>query len=372
MLYRNLGVGVLTLAISLPVTAQVRAVVGHFAPFADTVEGTSVTVQVNGAAALENVVFGNFTDYLELGAAGTYAVDIIPTGATDPAISFSAELADGDYTLLAAGDGANQPLQLLALADDNTPPAEGNIKIRVVHAAPFAPAIEDTNVSIRTAGGDVVAGLNPVPFGVASGYLELPAGSYDLKVATPDGATNLIDPLPVDLASGTIATLVATGDGANQAIGIDALPVGELPLRVPVDSTAAGVFYDPATPGQGAQIFSFPRQNRVLGFIYTFDTVGAEQVWYHFDSCNSDAETQSCATPGAFDGLTADITVYRSVGGIFNDPAQATLVEEGVGTISFVTCDEVVISADFGNGQGISTLNYTRLGDRLNCTPALQ
>ena len=372
MIKKTLVAGALAAAFTIPASAQVRVVAGHFAPFADTVEGTSVTIQVNGVDALPNVVFGDFTDYLDLGPAGAYEVNIIPTGGTDPAITFSGDLADGDYTLLAVGDGVNQPLDLLALADDNTAPADGNIKIRVVHAAPFAPTLDGTNVSIRTAGGDVVGGLNPVPFGVASGYLELPAASYDLKVATPDGGTNLIDPLPVALDSGAIVTVVATGDGVNQPIGVSALPVGPLPLRVPVDATATGVFFNPATPGQGAQVLGFPRQNRALGFIYTFDTAGTNQVWYHFDTCNSDPSSDTCATPGGFDGVSGDITIYRSEGGVFNDATAATLVQVGTGTITFTSCDDVEITGDFDNGQGEVTLDYTRLGDSLACTPALQ
>ena len=116
--------------------AQVTAVVGHFAPFADSVEGTSVEIQVNGATALTDVVFGDFTDRLELGEAGEYTVEIFPTGSADAAISFTGELAEGDYTLLATGDGANQDLGLLALTDDLTPPAEENVRFRVVHARP--------------------------------------------------------------------------------------------------------------------------------------------------------------------------------------------------------------------------------------------
>ena len=69
-------------------------------------------------------------------------------------------------------------------------PASGNVKVRVFHAAPFADTLEGTEVSIRTAGGDLVAGLQGVPFGVGSGYLELPAGTYDLKVASNDGLVN--------------------------------------------------------------------------------------------------------------------------------------------------------------------------------------
>ncbi len=359
-----LAAGLLLLGSS--VQAQVRAVVGHFASFADSVEGTSVSINVNGATALEGVVFGQFTDYLELGAAGSYTVEIFPTGSTTAAITLTADLADGDYTLLAAGDGANQDLTLLALVDDNTAPAAGNIKLRVVHAAPFADTLEGTNVSIRTAGGDVIGGLSEVPFGVASGYLELPANTYDVKVASPDGNTNFIDPLPVELAAGGIVTVVAAG-GSNLPLSIFALPVGELPTRVPVDATAAGTFYDPQIDKQGAQLFALPGQNRLIGFVYTFEADGS-QSWYHLDSCNSQPG-EDCATPGGFDGVTADVTLYRASGGALADPsAVATLTVAGTATVTFSSCDDVSIDGTFD--AAAATFDLTRLTAGYACSAA--
>ena len=60
------------------------------------------------------------------------------------------------YTVYAAGDGTKQMLELRALVDDTTTPADGNLNIRVVHAAPFAADLAATEVSIRTADGKAV------------------------------------------------------------------------------------------------------------------------------------------------------------------------------------------------------------------------
>jgi hypothetical protein len=154
--------------------ADARVSVGHFAPFAADIDATSVSVALNGEVALTDVKFKMFTDYISL-PAGEYVVDIIPTGTETVAITATYDLEDGqDYTVYASGNGTLQPLELFALADDNSAPAAGNVKVRVVHAAPFGPTSESTEVSIRTAGGDLVGGLQGVPYGVASGYLVLP------------------------------------------------------------------------------------------------------------------------------------------------------------------------------------------------------
>ena len=58
----------------------------------------------------------------------------------------------------------------MATVDDNTAPAMGNVAIRVSHLAPFASDLAATEVSIRTAGGDLVNGLTGVPYKVDSGF----------------------------------------------------------------------------------------------------------------------------------------------------------------------------------------------------------
>jgi hypothetical protein len=210
--------------------AQARVAVAHFAPFAEDIADTEVDIAVNGNVALTSVPFKAFTDYLEL-EAGDVAVDVYLAGladASDPVISGSFTLADGSsYTLFAVGNGTTQDLALAALVDDVDLPADGNLNIRVVHAAPFAADRARTEVSIRTAGGDVVNGLVGVPYGAESGFFEVPAGTYDLKVASNDGSVNYIDPLPVDLPAGADVTVFAVGDGNNQPLGIIAFPVGE-------------------------------------------------------------------------------------------------------------------------------------------------
>jgi hypothetical protein len=334
--------------------ADARVAVAHFAPFADTLEGTSVSVALNGTVALEGVRFKDFTGYIDL-PAGTYTVDIIPTGTTDPAITATYTLQDGqDYTVFASGNGTLQPLGLFALADDNSAPAAGNVKVRIVHAAPFADTLEGTEVSIRTGGGDLVAGLQGVPFGVDSGYLELPAATYDLKVASNDGLVNLIDPLPAALPAGAVLTVFAVGDVANQPLGIIAMPVGELPVGAPLDESANGIFKLEGFDGEGFYFVPIPKTNRVVGSWYTYNArqFGAP-IWYTFES-----------EPGDFDGVTATTTLYLSSGANALGDPQST---NPIGQIMFEVIDCSTIMATVSIDGGSST-DYT--GVRLNPTAA--
>ena len=113
------------MAFSQPAFAAARVAVAHFAPFADTIDGTAVNISVNGTPvdALQGVKFKDFTDYIDFDA-GTYTIDVIPVGATEPAITGEFSLTDGmSYTVIAAGNGITQDLELRALVDDTTAPA---------------------------------------------------------------------------------------------------------------------------------------------------------------------------------------------------------------------------------------------------------
>jgi hypothetical protein len=326
----------LFMLISQPALAAARLAVLHLAPFADTLDGTAVNIAVNGTVLFENVKFKDFVDYTELDA-GEYTIDIIPVGATDPALSETVTLQDGvDYSAYAVGNAITQDLALVAIEDNMNVPADSdNVAVRVIHTAPFAADLADTEVSIRTAGGDVVNGLVGVPYLGNSGFFDIPAGTYDLKVASNDGSVNLIDPLPAALPAGAGVTLYAIGDGINQPLSIIAFPVGELPLRTPVDNRSNGMWEIIEGSGTGFVFQPMPSQNRVVGTWYTYDELGVP-TFLTFDSClneSSDDEGFVCSMPGGFDGMTATTALYLSTGG---GPSEDDVVlTEKIGEIDF-------------------------------------
>jgi hypothetical protein len=350
MIFGALLLGAAALA---PAHAQVRVQVGHFASFAPTLDGTSVTVRINGAAAIQNFRFGDVTNgYVDLGPAGNYLVEVLPTGTSTVAISAQLNgLAAGNYTVLAIGNGTQQPLSLLALPDDITPPPAGQVKVRVVHAAPFGATDAATAVSIRTDGGDIVGGLASVPFRGASPFLALPAASYDLKVATPDGSTNLIDLAPVNLAAGTIITVAAVGDGGNQALGFVALPGGRLATETPVGVRGGGHWFDPATGGQGLSLYTVPSQNRIVGGWYAYGANGTQR-WYTLES-------------SSFDGRIANFTVRETAGGVLGGAQAPTVTAVGTASISLTDCNRATFQWTLGTATG--TYNLTNLVPAIGC-----
>jgi len=208
-----------------------RLRVAHLAPFAMD-PNTAVTITLNGSPALTDFAYGDSTLYFGIDA-DTYLVEVFPGGSATPAITASLTLEDGnDYTAIAIGDGVNQPLSLKALVDDNTPPAAGKAHLRLGHLAPFA-ADPNTVADVRLDDGTVI--LDDVSFSDVAGYTPLDAGTYDLKITTPDGATTLINLVPVTLNDGDIVSAFAVGDGSNQDLQGFALPSGAEGFFIPTE-----------------------------------------------------------------------------------------------------------------------------------------
>jgi len=96
-------------------------------------------------------------------------------------------------------------------------PAAGTGLVRVLHLAPFDPVVANTAIDICAAVGDPVAGLTDLVYLEQSGYIALPAGTYDWTVGTPGCATEVLDLPAFTLSSGTVLTLLVIG-GDNQPL----------------------------------------------------------------------------------------------------------------------------------------------------------
>ncbi|MBX7233328.1 MAG: DUF4397 domain-containing protein [Caldilineales bacterium] len=167
-----------------------------------------VNVTVDGAAIFTNIAYAAATPYISL-AAGQHTLTILPVGATRPLLQQTVTLAgDVDHTALAAGAAGAATLTLLE--DDNARPADGKARLRAVHAAPDAPAVDVAN------GEDLpfLFGLAP---GEASAYVPLDAGVYDLRLQQAGFKTALATLPPTTLAEGRVYTLFLIGQMAQAA-----------------------------------------------------------------------------------------------------------------------------------------------------------
>ncbi|GAB4451679.1 MAG: hypothetical protein OHK0029_01290 [Armatimonadaceae bacterium] len=183
-------------------------------------DAPNVDVYVDNQRVLSNVPYRQFSGYLPV-RAGNRNIRVTPANVNTDVINANVFVAGGeDYTILATGRVAD--LEPLVLNDDNTAPAAGNIRLRLVHASP-ADAAASVDIYVTAPGADINAiapTLSGVPFRAASNYLSVPAGDYRVRITPAGTKTVVIDTGTVSLPAGAIRTGVAVGDpSVNTAAG---------------------------------------------------------------------------------------------------------------------------------------------------------
>lgn len=262
-----------------PVSMQVDNVaylrLAHLSPFAED-PNTAVTVFLDGDEYQTGFEYGDTTGYVTV-LEGNHLVEVYTPGSALPIISANINLSmEGYYTVFFSGDTTHQPLQLVTMEEDFSPPAAGNFRLTFAHYAPFESG--DALVDLRRQNGDLM--LNDLVF--AGGMIgELPAGTYDLIITAPDGGSILIDPLPVTFQEGEIVTLAASGNGGFQPLGVFAMEGREPGAMLPL--VEHGVQLTPASQAGSALIgqqASYELQISNTGnFSDTFSLAPAMNSW---------------------------------------------------------------------------------------------
>ncbi len=221
-----LGAGALALAAVSPVAAADDAMVRvlHASP-----DAPAVDVFANDGEILSNVPFGAISEYLAV-PGGTYNIKVCVANdaTTDPSaetcvIDIDLTFDAGKmYTVAATDLVAQIKPQLIpdAPADDAK-----NAQVRVVHFSADTPPVD----VLTEDGGDL--GINGLAFPQATGYLALPADTYDLKVCVsgsdPLACPDAVNPDPLPLEAGTAYTVFAIGSltGGDGVAALQLLPV---------------------------------------------------------------------------------------------------------------------------------------------------
>jgi hypothetical protein len=203
--------------------AKVRVL--HASPDAPAVDVYLDDAKVD---ALTNVPFGAISSYLDV-PAGNHNVKVYATGdTTSPVIDANVSLAAGGmYTVAATNAVASIEAQVIV---DKPKASCDAAAVRVVHLSADAPAVD-----VAPAGTDPAdAPVKGLEYPDATGYLSLPAGSYDLEVRLA-GTTTVALALPgVNVEACNSYSVFAIGSAATPA-------VGDKPLQVvvAVDATAS-------------------------------------------------------------------------------------------------------------------------------------
>jgi hypothetical protein len=221
-----------------------------------------VNIWIDGAPALPGVDFNQGSGLLKVGQAENVTetgvdvnvqVEAILPG--DDAIVLDADLPlefGTETTVIASGtiEGATFG-PILVTNPIGEPIAAGSFRAQVVHAAPNAPPVDVYVTALDGPLDSPVNGGTPLAFGASTGQLEVPAGSYQIRVAVPAvaGPTVVYDSGEIPLPAGADLMIVAT---ENVFLGDSAIQLMVL------DGTGATTLYDAATPAAAVAVHLSP------------------------------------------------------------------------------------------------------------------
>lgn len=186
-----------------PPPAQLRVLHG-------SADAPAVDVLLNGRTLAANVPFNGATAFLPV-SPGKADFKVNVAGTSTTALAAMPELESGRfYTVMAVDQVA--ALKPLVIPEDGLAPGSGQVKVRVVHAAPKAPQV-DVYVTAPSASLEgTTPTLSAVPFLGFSSALEVPASTYRIRITGAGAKTPVYDSGSVTLTEGSNLVLTAVED----------------------------------------------------------------------------------------------------------------------------------------------------------------
>lgn len=178
-------------------------------------DAPAVDVSARGTVLVTDAPFKAGTGFFDVGS-GPADLKVNVAGTATTVIAANPFLQGGrSYTLVALNRvAAIEPL--LIEEAEGAPPA-GSVRVRVLHAAPAAPAVD---VYVTAPAADL-AGATPtlanVPFKAVSAPLDVPAGDYRIRVTAAGSPTPVYDSGTVALAAGQSLLLAAVEQNVGLA-----------------------------------------------------------------------------------------------------------------------------------------------------------
>ncbi|WP_051258622.1 DUF4397 domain-containing protein [Chitinibacter tainanensis] len=190
-----------------PAQAQLRVI--HASP-----DAPNVDVYAGGNKVLSNVPYQAASGLLTVNP-GALAVKVTPTGSSTGVINATLDLkADTLTTVVAVHEVAK--IEPLVIAEASAAPATGKARLRVVHGAATAPAV-DIYITTPTADLATTAATIPnVAFKGVSAALEVAPADYRVRVTAAGSKTVVFDSgtLPVAAGNDLLAVAVPQANGS--------------------------------------------------------------------------------------------------------------------------------------------------------------
>jgi hypothetical protein len=177
---------------------------------------TSVDVEVDNNKVLTAVAYGASGAYQHV-SSGNRTFEVFLTGTTtNPFFNGSVPIGKGDNTVIT--NGSFSQMAISVFSDDNVVPPSGSVKLKFIHIAPSAGAIDIYVIAPGTGIGGLSPQLSGLTFQKNNEISSITAGSYEV-IMTQSGTQNTIPGLDLSYTwtAGQVRTIVildaATGGG---------------------------------------------------------------------------------------------------------------------------------------------------------------
>jgi len=214
-----------------PAPAKVRVLHGSS-------DAPNVDVLLNGSAVASNVPFKGATKFLPVNP-GRADLKVNVAGTSTRALAATPDFQSGKYYTVMAVDQV-AVIKPLVFEEDAMGPATGNLRVRVVHAAPQAPRVDVYVTSPTATLAASTPTLTDVPFLGVSNALEIPAATYRIRITGTGSKTPVYDSGSVPLAAGADLVLTALPEslGASPVTLLGLTRVDNAPTLEVADSRA--------------------------------------------------------------------------------------------------------------------------------------
>jgi hypothetical protein len=167
---------------------------------------SSLNVLVDSTSVSSNLAYGTSTGYLSE-KSGSHQIGIEPSGSSTTLLQQSISFASGSDTTVISNNFSSS-IANLVLTDNNSAPASGDFKIRLINASPN---LGPTDVYIVTAGTaltTVSPTISNLGFGLTAAYQSLAAANYEIELTSVGQKFAVVDTGTLTFSSGQVRTFV--------------------------------------------------------------------------------------------------------------------------------------------------------------------
>lgn len=145
--------------------------------------------------------------------------------------------------------------------------------------------------------------------------------------------THKFETVGTEFAHCTVHSQAGADISANMNMKITVIAGGPPPPPTfAINQGIAGAWFNPATSGQGILFDIEPNTEFIFGAIFTYETATAAKL--------GAPEHRWLTVQGNYSGNTAELPIFLTSGGVFDQPVATTTAPIGTATVTFNSCTE--------------------------------